>query len=188
MGKFEKKESIMIETNIELLKSQISKLDKPDFDLDAWKGSTTILLERIFGESYSAIKTINQIQHRVSDLIALGGYYSNNINQCKEQGKEVLEATITELERFGLPEIKKKNLSGIKINLTQNQTVNVNLILSAIKDELTSSQWNEVENLIKADEPKSTKRKKIIDKISGFGADVASNILANILTNPNIWG
>ncbi|WP_320053321.1 hypothetical protein [uncultured Acetobacteroides sp.] len=177
----------MIETNIELLKSQISKFDKPDFDLDAWKGSTTILLERIFGESYSAIKTINQIRHRVSDLRALGGNYNNNINQCKLQGKEVLEATITELETFGLPETKKKNSSGIEINLTQNQTVNVNLILSAIKDELTKSQWVEIEKLLKADEAKSTKHKKIIEIISGFGADVASNILANILTNPNLW-
>ncbi|PKP51941.1 MAG: hypothetical protein CVT92_11165 [Bacteroidetes bacterium HGW-Bacteroidetes-1] len=178
----------MIETKIELLKSQISKLDKPDFDLNAWKGSTTVLLERIFGESYSAIKTIKQIQNRVSDLRALGGNYRNNINQCKQQGKEILEATITELEKFGLPETTKKNGSGIEINLTQNQTVNVNLILSAIKDELTKSQWVEIEKLLKVEEVKSTKHKKIIEKISGFGTDVASNILANILTNPNLWG
>lgn len=178
----------MIEINIGLLKSQISKLDKPDFDLNAWKGSTSILLERIFGESYSAIKAINQIQNRVSDLRALGGYYSNDINKCKQQGKEILEASITELETFGLPETTKKNGSGIEINLTQNQTVNVNLILSAIKDELTKSQWVEMEKLLKADEAKSIKHNKIIEKISEFGADIASNILANILTNPNLWG
>ncbi len=188
MASFKKKESNMIETNIELLKSQISKLDKPDLDVNAWKGSTTVLLERIFGESYCAIKSINQIQNSVLDSRVLGGNYSNNINQCKQQGKEILEATITELETFGLPETTKKNGSGIEINLTQNQTFNINLILSAIKDELTKSQWVEIEKLLKADEIKSTKHKKIIEKLSGFGADVASNILANILANPNIWG
>ena len=84
----------------------------------------------------------------------------------------------------------KTDNSGININLTQNQnqTVNINLLISALEDELTVSQLREVNDLMKIDEPKSEKKRKIIDKIKSFGSDVASNILANILTNPNIWG
>jgi hypothetical protein len=41
----------MIEKQIELIKRQISKLDEKDFDLDAWKSSTTVILGRIFGDT-----------------------------------------------------------------------------------------------------------------------------------------
>ena len=30
-------------------------------------------------------------------------------------------------------------------------------------------------------------RPKIVDKLLSFGKDVASNIVANLLTNPSIW-
>jgi c-di-AMP phosphodiesterase-like protein len=46
----------------------------------------------------------------------------------------------------------------------------------------------EIKKLIETDESKSTKRKKLIEKIESFGKDIATNILANILINPNIWG
>lgn len=178
----------MIEKNIELLKTQISKLENQEFDLDAWKGATTILLERIFSEAYSGIKSINLIRNHVSDLRALGGYYSNNIKQCKQQGKEIIEACITELETFGLPEKRTNTDTGLKINMIQNQTVNVSFIMSALQDELTSSQLDEIKKIIEVSEPKSIKLKKVVEKIGSFGKDIASNILANILINPNIWG
>ena len=186
MGKVKRRN--MNEKYTELLKSQISKLENQDFDLDAWKGSTTILLERIFGELYSGIKPITLIKNHVSDLRALGGSYMNNIKQCKQQGKEILEACITELEIFGLPEKKKSIDSGLKINMIQNQTVNISIIMSALKDELTSSQMEEIKEIVEGSEPKSTKLRKVIDKIESFGKDIASNILANILINPSTWG
>lgn len=60
--------------------------------------------------------------------------------------------------------------------------------MSALEDELTVSQLKDVKEIMKTNEPKEEKKKKVIDKIKSFGGDVASNILANILTNPNIWG
>jgi len=179
----------MIAKKIELLKTQLLKLENNmGFDLDGWKGATIVILERIFGENYTGIKLINKIQNKVTDLRALNGYYSNNIENCKQQGKEIIEASITELETLGLPEKKDIDSDGINISLTQNQTVNVNFILSVLEDELTKNQLEEVKKLVEIDEPKSAKRKKIIEKIGGFGKDVASNILANILLNPSMWG
>ena len=37
-----------------------------------------------------------------------------------------------------------------------------------------------------SDEPEK-KTKRFIDKIKSFGSDVASNILANLLTNPKVY-
>ncbi|AQX51846.1 hypothetical protein [Elizabethkingia anophelis] len=181
----------MIEKQIELIKRQISKLDDDDFDINAWKSSTTVILGRIFGETYPGIKEINKIQYKSGGIATTNASsFWNNLESCIKQGKDILEACITELEIFGLPEKKQNEQSGININLTQNQnqSVNINLLVSALEDELTVSQFREVNDLMKTDEPKSEKKRKIIDKIKSFGNDVASNILANILTNPNIWG
>jgi hypothetical protein len=132
---------------------------------------------------------ISQIKNTVTDLRSFNGYYSNNIEQCKQRGKEILDASITELESFGLPEKKEKNNeSGVNISLTQNQTLNINIILNALEDELSKSQLNEVKEIIENEGSKSEKRKKIIEKLGSFGKDVASNIIANILLNPNLWG
>jgi hypothetical protein len=181
----------MTEKQIELIKRQISKLDEKDFDLDAWKSSTTVILGRIFGDTYQGLKAIEKIKFDSGGwAIGDASHFWDNMVSCKKQGKDILEACITELETFGQPDKKESDKSGININLTQNQnqTVNITLLISALEDELTVSQLREVNELMKTEEPKSEKKRKIIDKIKSFGGDVASNILANILTNPNIWG
>jgi hypothetical protein len=177
----------MTDKQIELINKQLEKLDSPDFDLEGWKSSSIVILSRIFGDNYSGIKALQNIKYSGGGI---GDVHWDNLTSCKKQGKDILGACITELETFGQPEQKKTDNSGININLTQNQnqTVNINLLISALEDELTVSQLREVNDLMKVDEPKSEKKIKIIEKIKSFGSDVASNILANILTNPNIWG
>jgi hypothetical protein len=64
----------------------------------------------------------------------------------------------------------------------------INIILNLLREELTGKQYNELEAIAKsAEEPKS-KKAKILEKLASFGSDVASNVLATILTNPGIWG
>ena len=77
--------------------------------------------------------------------------------------------------------------NGININLTQNQTVNLNLILSSIENELTVKQFKEIKAILKSVDDDEEKKGKLIDKIKEFGTDVVSKVLANILTNPLIF-
>jgi hypothetical protein len=177
----------MTEKQIELINKQLVKIDSQDFDLEGWKSSSIVILSRIFGDSYTGIKALEKIVYSGS---IIGDARWDNLKSCKKQGKDILSACITELETFGQPELKQSENSGININLTQNQnqTVNITLLISALEDELTVSQLREVNELMKINESKSEKKKMIIEKIKSFGSDVASNILANILTNPNIWG
>jgi hypothetical protein len=179
----------MIEKQIELIKNQILKLDSSDFDLKAWKGSSILILDRIFGSDFQGLQTIENIKY------SSGGVYTgnsstswNNMVSCKKIGKEILETCITELETFGIREKIQPNSSGININLTQNQSVNINLLVSALEDELTVSQMREVNEIMQSQENSTEKKSKILEKIKSFGTDVATNILANILTNPAIWG
>lgn len=179
----------MIDKQIELIKKQIQKLEAADFDLKAWKSSSILILDRIFGSDFQGIQNIANIKY------SSGGIYTgnsstswNNMDSCKKQGKEILETCITELETFGAREKIQPNNSGININLTQNQSVNINLLVSALEDELTVSQMREVNEIMQSKNDSASKKSKILEKIKSFGNDVASNILANILTNPAIWG
>ena len=177
----------MSDKAIDLLKGQLNKIEEPKFDLDSWKSSTSIILSRIFGDNYQGTKSINKIKLTGGGWSFGGsGTYWDNMESCKTQARDIIIACINELETFGLPE-KKDGSSGINISLTQNQTVNIHLLISALEDELTGTQLREVKEIMKSKENVDVKKSKILEKIKSFGGDVASNILANILTNPNIW-
>lgn len=70
----------------------------------------------------------------------------------------------------------------------QQQTLAVELFLEAIKDDLTGRQIKELKDVVaEANNDLQKARPGIIEKLKSFGADVASNIVANLLTNPAIW-
>lgn len=95
---------------------------------------------------------------------------------------------------------KMNSKSGINIQVSntqsqiQNQTqeqaqsIAIEIFIEAIKDELTGKQVKEIKGIFTEEPDPKKARTKIFDKIKSFGSDVASNVLANILTNPAIWG
>lgn len=70
----------------------------------------------------------------------------------------------------------------------QGQSLAVELFIEAIKDDLTGRQIKELKAVV-ADVNNDLQKARpgIITKLKEFGSDVASNIVANILTNPSIW-
>ena len=113
-----------------------------------------------------------------------------------KMASEFIKGLVYDIKKFGLPQIKEveKNNNGFSINLhqnqnqNQNQTVNVNFIWEAIKDELTGKQVKEIDEILEGKDEPGVKKSKILDKIKSFGSDVASNIIAGIITNPALWG
>ena len=62
------------------------------------------------------------------------------------------------------------------------------ILLKFFEDELSDSQLKELRQVVDEEKGDLEKAKpKVIDKIKSFGENVASNILANIITNPAIW-
>jgi hypothetical protein len=180
----------MNEREIELLRGQIGKLSDSAFDIEAWKQSTNILLSRIFGPNSQGVKSINQIKYTSIGIYGGGGpgFSSNNLEKCKVQGRNIVEACISELETFGIPEKTVSGKHGINIAVNQHQTVNVHLLVSALENELTGTQFRELKEIMNSKEGPEKKKERLKDKLKSFGKDVSSNILASILTNPNIWG
>lgn len=94
--------------------------------------------------------------------------------------------------------VNKKEDDGINITANinntnsqsqnQEQSLAINIFLEAIKDDLTGKQIKELKEVIAESAGNKEKaRNGIIDKLKSFGSDVASNIVANIITNPSIW-
>lgn len=88
----------------------------------------------------------------------------------------------------------KDNGNESKISITNNQTqnnsqeINLNIFNEAIKDEITGKQLKELKEILAGfkEDPEKTKS-TLLEKIKGFGSDVLSNIVANIVTNPTIY-
>lgn len=87
-----------------------------------------------------------------------------------------------------------KGAKSININNTntqsqkQSQQQAIEIFTEAIKDQLTGSQLKEIKQVV--DETKGDLEKakpKIINKLKSFWENIASNIIANIITNPTIF-
>ena len=136
-----------------------------------------------------------------SVLRFIKSYYSSDIDEVKEALKRlspdnhrkilgILNAIKLFPEEPEVNSTSKKPETNITIHNNQNntQTVVFNLIVEAIKDEINGKELRELKDLLKEYVNEPTKYKsKLIDKIKGFGADVLTNMIANILTNPSIY-
>lgn len=156
----------MVEKEISLLKEQLERLDEKKFDLEAWKNHTLIFLERIFGKDNSKLKLIQELRYDYSswnlrDTAAAGK--TKDKDPVRMQAREILEATILELERLGLPQ-------------EENEQQKVWILL---QDELTGKQVKDIEAILKSNE--TDKTKKISEILEKLQKENLSLLLANLL-------
>lgn len=130
----------------------------------------------------------------------------SNIDICPDQQRmllAILEAfavlpTIIP-DKKAIQEKNGKKKDGINVTTTinnvnsqsqsQEQSLAVELFIEAIKDDLTGRQIKELKSVVEgAANDLQKARPGILAKFKEFGTDVASNIVANLLTNPMIWG
>lgn len=94
--------------------------------------------------------------------------------------KEIPQAITLPKEHHGGIVITNSNTQ------SQQQEQTVDIFIEAIADELTGKQMKELKAAL-AEEKRGAKG-TLIEKVKSFGLDTLSNILANIVTNPAIWG
>ncbi len=157
---------------IQLLQKQIEKLSAEDFDLEAWKSSAIIILERLFGVDNQKIKQIEKVKYDQSSWALREAKGSKNMmDTCKKQSKEILLISIDELELFGLPEdVKEAKEAPFK-----------SVIIQALENELKIAQYKEVVTIINADIASDEKQNKLRGALSSYDHDTAENILISIL-------
>jgi len=180
------------ENAIKALKLRLDALDKITSysTFISWQESTTTTIEHL----YPSGGTIQ----RFSDIDAYDEYmeYGNGVPTATKEAKDFIETLINNIDLLGL----QKNYSqeaekGVNVTVTQsndqNQSTQVSIkldfILNAVKGELRDSEIEELKEILAKEEDPKEKKKRFIDKIKSFGSGVASNILANILTNPEVY-
>lgn len=99
---------------------------------------------------------------------------------------------VPELLNIKKDNIKTDNSIHVNVNQSQSQSqqqsLAIDIFIEAIKDELTGKQLKEIKEIMEKESDPIQAKTKIIDKIKSFGSGLASNIIANIITNPAIWG
>ena len=162
----------MVKKEISILKKQIERLDTKDFDLEAWKKFTIVMLARIFGDTSEKIRQIESIEYDYSSwaLRDTSGT-SSYLDSCKKLGRKILEASIAELEAFGLPD-----QSG-------DDDLFFRIIIEALQDELKGSQFRELKDIILSMDKEEEMKEKLREILHDYDTGVPVDILTSILTN-----
>jgi hypothetical protein len=162
-------------------------------DLKSWQANVINVISRIYGKDSKQEEQIKNINFKNYPSFSIDGRTSgdrNNSIECNKLASEIIKGLILDLKNFGLPENTKieNNAINISVNQSQNQSVQIHFIWESIKDELTGKQIKELEEVVNENLPIENKKHKIVEKLKSFGGNVLTNIVANILTNPNIFG
>lgn len=192
---------------IETCIAELKKIDNPQIsdraDLDIWKENALTICNRIFGSNNIHERSIQAIEfkrHPTSTRISFRGQRSkssgggNNSIDCKKRASALINTIIREISAFGLPNInnsEQREVPSLTIvqsqSQNQNQSINIDIVLKLLKQELKDEQFKDIEDIVNGGDDIGMKKGKIIDKLKNFGSDVATNIIANILTNPSLY-
>ena len=161
---------------IQILNTLVQKLDDKNFNLEAWKSASVVIIARIFGENSRKIKEIEHIEYDYSSWSLRDTSGESHTDVCKKLARNIIEASILEIETLGLPGKDDKG----------EGKFDVDLIVSAMENELSMSEFREIKKILESGETVEEIKDKLVDKLKIFGTEVSARILANVLTNDEI--
>lgn len=168
----------MVNKEIKLLEQQIEKLSAPDFDFDAWKKFSLIILSRVFGSDDAKIKQLENIDFEFTSWSLRDASGNESYEEgSKKLATEVLKAAIDELNIYGMPNIDKDNS-----DKTTRELLNI------ILDEFKGSQVKELSKILSSRDSKAEKKRRVKELIEEIGEFGSYDIISNILTNQVIVG
>jgi hypothetical protein len=160
-----------VDKSISSLKRLIADLAQAD-NLKIWITNAESVLKRIYPD-------------RVFDLDSRLSFFfeGDSTPTHRRELTQLLTGYVKELEELGHPKQVEKNI-GQQINI--NQSVNINFIIESLKEELKGKEIKELKDAYEKGKTPEEKKSNVVDKLKKFGADLVSNVLANIITNPSI--
>lgn len=164
----------MAQKEISILRNQIEKLDDPKFNLNVWKSTTIIVLDRIFGRDSEKINLVKNINYEYSSWTLRDTSGVPASETVKKLGREILETAIHEIEVFGLPELKKRD------------HIEISVIKSALENTLRISQYRELLEIINENKDRAERKKILSEKLQTYGDESVRSILSDILSHPDV--
>ncbi len=179
-------EDKVLEALDELL--QDTKKIKDSYSLEDWKNNAVNLIIRVYGKNSAPEKQIEEMAFSINI-----GFNTDNVLNRKQQAQELIRGLVKEIQRFGLPEKHDNTEERLNVDITQSQNketkISLSLFIESIQNELTGGQLKELQAVISDNKTDlEEKRLKIIIMLKQFGSEVAPNILANVLSNPSLFG
>lgn len=113
-----------------------------------------------------------------------GHYHHNELMGILEAIKEIP----SKIDSKTIPQKEIGTIININQTQIQSQEIEIHIFLEAIKDELTDEQFNEINAIVTNESEPEKAKSKVVEKLKSFGENVLSNIVANVITNPTIWG
>jgi hypothetical protein len=146
-----------------------------------------------YHSDYSFIRSnLTKLVSGNSDTQSWGPNYA----KMKILTHQLIDTLLNEINQLGLPS-KKDNTMDKSINInntvtqkqeqSQTQTTTMNLVLETLKDSLTGRQYKEIVEIAETEKDPEQAKPKILQKLLSFGGDVCTNVLANLVTSPQIW-
>jgi hypothetical protein len=154
----------------EALNKQIEKLEQENFNLDSWKSSTNILLERIFGKNNNKMEEIEKIIDDKSSWALRDSKGTPGIEKCKKQAREILDICITEIDLFGIE--------------SKDDYINPTFIPNVLKEKLKNSQYLEIKELLSSDKSDKIKHQLLKDYLKKV--DILDELLASIIVQQEV--
>ena len=158
------------------------------------------IFERYYDSNKVFVKKLQQLDGYTHNLIHTKKDLLPMIDRCSTKCiavdlQSVIDSAIEEVRAIGLPTTNNVVSRDININNTLNQTQNqsqeinlaVDILLEALKDDLTGKQRKELIAVAKEAATPEEAHKGIVEKLKSFGEEVTASIVANILTNPKVW-
>ena len=160
------------------------------------------VLERFYDPSDTQLSTADKLKRYILILErkkcdSIPSDPRCNLHDISEDTKTLIDAVVAEVNALGLPVRKNVNDKSVNVNTTvtqnqeqhqnQQQDVVVKILLEAAKDELNGKQRKELLEIVENTKDPKKAQKSIFTKLKEFGEDVAANIVANIMTNPQVW-
>ena len=160
------------EKHISMLQGQIDKLDQKPFDLESWKKYTIVLLSSIFGDDSQKIKQVEKIEYEYTSwsLRDTTGH-SSYLESCKKLGREILQVAIMELEDSDL----------VQPPPVRQGQIDIDLIIDALNDELTGTQYKALMKLLKSEQLPEEKSRQLHEVFKNLGPETIAAILQGIL-------
>jgi hypothetical protein len=166
----------MVNDEIKLLTDQIEKLGSTDFDFDAWKKYSLLILTRIFGSNDPKVLQLNGIDFEFNSWSLRDASGNESYEEgSKKLAREVLTAAIDELNIYGLPKSGKESTKG-----------NTEEIVAIILDEFKGSQVKELRKILNSRSNMVEKKRLVKELIEELGDFTSIEILTNILTSKSV--
>ncbi|MDA3818719.1 MAG: hypothetical protein PF486_15165 [Prolixibacteraceae bacterium] len=143
---------------IEILQTLLQDMNKKNFDFEAWRIKTSLLLKRIFGNDDEKVELINNLHYDHSSWSLRDGFGGKQHDPVKEQAREILEAAKLELQ---LGDTKPDNSD------------------SVIKGNLSNENYQRLASLL---ENNSTEQ-ELTEYFSNIAPAIKNAILAKIILN-----